>query len=68
MFLGNRKFVVLWILLLNISVFAQNQQTDNSLLTIDRIFNSEDFNAKGIGGLDGSSLVMHIPKLSPQQR
>jgi dipeptidyl-peptidase-4 len=51
MFRENRKFVLLLILLLNISGFAQNQQADNSLLTIDRIFNSEDFNAKGIGGL-----------------
>jgi dipeptidyl-peptidase 4 len=51
MFTGKRKSVLLLILLLNISVFAQNQQADNSLLTIDRIFNSEDFNAKGIGGL-----------------
>ena len=51
MFRRNRKFFLLWTLLINFSVFAQTPQTDISQLSLDRIFNSDDFNAKGIGGL-----------------
>jgi dipeptidyl-peptidase-4 len=52
MFRLKRKLFIFWVLLLiNTGAFAQTQQPDNSLLTLDRIFNSVDFNGKGIGGL-----------------
>jgi len=51
MFRQYSKILLLWILLINVCFFAQSQQTDTSQLNIDRIFNSNDFNAKGIGGL-----------------
>jgi dipeptidyl-peptidase-4 len=44
------KYILIWILLLSIGVAAQTSQADPSLLSIDRIFDSNDFNAKGIGG------------------
>ncbi|HEX8737449.1 MAG TPA: S9 family peptidase [Pyrinomonadaceae bacterium] len=49
---SRNRFVLILILLLSFSVIAQTQQqTDPSLLSIDRIFNSDDFNSQGIGGL-----------------
>jgi dipeptidyl-peptidase-4 len=53
MFLRRKKYALLWILLLNFSILAQTTQPqpDASALSLDRIFNSDDFNAKGIGGL-----------------
>lgn len=51
MFRRSGKFLLLWALLVSFSVYAQAQQLDPSILTLDRIFNSEDFQPKGIGGL-----------------
>jgi dipeptidyl-peptidase-4 len=51
---SRNKFIFIWILLLSFGVAAQTpqpqQQSDPSLLSIDRIFESNDFAAKGIGG------------------
>lgn len=49
------RVALLWVLLFCIQAFVYGQQTqtqtDASLLTLERIFNSEDFNGKGVGGL-----------------
>lgn len=47
------KILFVWVLLFSLQVFAYGQQaqTDNSLLTIDRIFNSDEFNPKFVGGM-----------------
>ena len=42
------KFLLFCLIALNLSVFAQN--SDPSLLTIDRIFNSGEFQPQGVGG------------------
>jgi dipeptidyl-peptidase 4 len=44
-----QRKAILFLLLVSLSAFAPAQ--DASLLTLERIFNSEDFNAKGVGGL-----------------
>jgi dipeptidyl-peptidase-4 len=46
---NHRKLLLLWLLLVSLFVFVPAQ--DASLLTLERIFNSEDFNAQGVGGL-----------------
>jgi dipeptidyl-peptidase-4 len=45
------KISLLLIFVVATCVAAQTQSTDPSLLTIDRIFESSDFDPKGIGGL-----------------
>jgi dipeptidyl-peptidase-4 len=47
------RVVLLWALLFSVQafVYAQQTQTDASLLSLERIFNSDDFNGKGVGGL-----------------
>jgi dipeptidyl-peptidase-4 len=47
---NRQKVLLLWLLLVSLSVFAPAQQADPSLVTIDRIFNSDYFAPKGIGG------------------
>lgn len=44
------KILLFWILVAGFSSFAPAQTVDPSLLDIDRIFNSEDFNAQSVGG------------------
>jgi dipeptidyl-peptidase-4 len=46
----HRKILLLWVLLISLSGFARAQEADSGLLTIDRIFNSDYFAPKGIGG------------------
>jgi dipeptidyl-peptidase 4 len=48
--LNSRKILLLWVLLFSVSAFAPAQEADNGLLTIDRIFNSDYFSPKSIGG------------------
>jgi dipeptidyl-peptidase-4 len=48
---NRNKFVLIWILLFSIGLAAQTPQVDTSLLSLDRIFNSNDFGGKGIGGV-----------------
>ena len=45
------RILLLWLFLISFSVFAAAQETDPSLLTLERIFNSEDFQPQGVGGL-----------------
>lgn len=45
----HKKIVLLWLLLVSLSVFVPAQ--DASLLTLDRIYNSDDFSPQGVGGL-----------------
>ena len=45
-----RKFLFLCLLVFSFSAFVPAQNTDASLLTIDRIFNSGEFGAQGVGG------------------
>jgi len=49
------RVALLWLLLFSVQAFVYSQQTqpqtDASLLTLDRIFNSDDFAGKGVGGL-----------------
>jgi dipeptidyl-peptidase-4 len=49
------RVVLLWALLFFVQAFVYAQQTqpqtDGSLLSLERIFNSDDFNGKGVGGL-----------------
>jgi dipeptidyl-peptidase-4 len=46
------RVLLLWVLLFGVQAFVFAQISDpSSVLTIERIFNSEDFNAQGIGGL-----------------
>lgn len=47
----NRFRVVFLSLLLFVPAFVYGQTSDPALLSIERIFNSEDFSAKGVGGL-----------------
>lgn len=44
------KFLLISLFILSISVFAFAQSANPSLLTIDRIFNSNDFSPQGVGG------------------
>ncbi|HRH42903.1 MAG TPA: S9 family peptidase [Pyrinomonadaceae bacterium] len=44
------KFLLISLFILSISVFAFTQSPNPSLLTIDRIFNSNDFSPQGVGG------------------
>lgn len=44
------RILLLCIFFLSVSAFAPAQTTNPSLLTIDRIFNSNDFGAQGVGG------------------
>jgi dipeptidyl-peptidase-4 len=46
----NYRFILFFILFISLPVFAR-LQTDSSLLTIDRIFNSDEFNSQGIGAV-----------------
>src|SRR5215210_5472541 len=50
---SRNRILFLWILLFSVSVFvrAQVPAPDQSLLTLDRIFNSDDFQPQGVGGL-----------------
>ena len=45
-----QRILLLWLLLFGVSVFVSAQTSDSSLLSIDRIFNSDDFEAQGVGG------------------
>lgn len=60
------KFVFLGFLLL-FPAFVYAQTADSSLLTIDRIYNSDEFNPKSVGGLrwmktgDSYSKIEHSP-------
>lgn len=47
----NRFRIVFLSFLLFVPVFVYGQTSDPSLLSIERIFNSDDFSAKGVGGL-----------------
>jgi dipeptidyl-peptidase-4 len=49
MFRESRKLLLLSLLVASFFVFVPAQ--DASLLTLDRIFNSDDFNLQGVGGL-----------------
>ncbi|HEY0426640.1 MAG TPA: S9 family peptidase [Pyrinomonadaceae bacterium] len=46
------RVVLLWVLLFSFQafVYAQQPQADNSLLTLDRIFSSDEFQGDGFGG------------------
>jgi dipeptidyl-peptidase-4 len=62
----NRKnILLLWVLLFSVSVFAQAQEADPSLLTIDRIFNSDEFNGQGVGGFKWLKSGDGYSKLEP---
>jgi dipeptidyl-peptidase 4 len=63
--LSRRKLLVLWMLLAGLSVFAPAQVPDPALLTIDRIFNSEEFNSKGVGGFKWLKSGDGYSKLEP---
>jgi dipeptidyl-peptidase-4 len=47
------RVALLWVLLFSVQafVYSQQTQTDASVLTLDRIFNSNDFAGRGVGGL-----------------
>src|SRR5690242_15574879 len=49
------RILFLWILLFSMSVFVRAQvpapAPDQSLLSLERIFNSDDFQPQGVGGL-----------------
>jgi dipeptidyl-peptidase-4 len=47
---NRQKVIFLWILLVSLSGFAPAQEADTGLLTIDRIFNSDYFAPKSVGG------------------
>jgi dipeptidyl-peptidase 4 len=47
---NRQKILLLWVLLLSISAFAPAQEADTGLLTIDRIFASDYFSPKSVGG------------------
>src|SRR5215203_4191702 len=47
---NRQKLLLLWVLLFSAAAFAPAQEADSSLVTIDRIFNSDYFNPKSIGG------------------
>lgn len=46
------KILLVWAMLFSfqVAVFGQAAQTDNSLLNIERIFNSDEFVGQGVGG------------------
>lgn len=60
-----KKIVLLWLLLLSFSVFVPAQ--DASLLSLDRIFNSEDFNVNGVGGLRWMKSGDAFSKIEPSK-
>src|SRR5215204_7571504 len=47
---NRRKIILLWVLLVSAAFSARAQEADSSLLTIDRIFNSDYLASKGVGG------------------
>lgn len=47
---NRQKILVLWLLLVSFAMAVRAQQPDPSLVTLDRIFNSDYFDTKGIGG------------------
>jgi len=64
MFYG-RKILAFWLLLIGISAFASAQTSDPSVLTIDRIFNSADFDAQYVGGFRWLKSGNAYTKLEP---
>jgi dipeptidyl-peptidase-4 len=61
------KILLAWVLLFGFQayVYGQQAQQDNSLLTIDRIFNSDEFDPQGIGGLRWTKSGDGFTKLEP---
>ena len=49
------RVLLLWVLLFCVQAFVFAQTGDPSLLTLDRIFNSEDFNRRASAGFGGSN-------------
>src|SRR5215204_4118701 len=47
---NRRKIILLWVLLVSAAGLARAQEVDSSLVTIDRIFNSDYLSSKNIGG------------------
>jgi dipeptidyl-peptidase-4 len=44
------RILLLWVLLFGVQAFVFAQTNDPALLSLERIFNSDDFSAQGIGG------------------
>ncbi len=70
-FMNRSKFLFFWLLLLlaQTLVYAQQAQpqTAASILTIDRIFNSPEFNPKGVGGLRWTKSGDGLTKFEPSK-
>jgi len=60
-----RKLLLLWILLFSFAVFVPAQQADQSVLNLERIFDSDEFNPQGVGGFKWLKTGDGYSKLEP---
>lgn len=59
------RILILSILIINLSGLIFSQTPDNSLLNLDRIFNSDEFNPQGVGGFRWLKFGNAYTKIEP---